>query len=126
MYHSMQARGEDVEEVLRREEEEEAQGDDEAATTTAADAAAADVYGDTNAQRTTPENATGNATARDDVDMDAGKPSPFATLPHSLHLPATDTASARPDDEALKNLMMSWYYAGYYSGLYEGQQQRRP
>lgn len=25
-------------------------------------------------------------------------------------------------DEALRNLMMSWYYAGYYTGLYEGQQ----
>ncbi|KAL8797342.1 MAG: hypothetical protein Q9195_000496 [Heterodermia aff. obscurata] len=25
-------------------------------------------------------------------------------------------------DEALKNLMMSWYYAGYYTGLYESQQ----
>ena len=25
-------------------------------------------------------------------------------------------------DENLKNLMMSWYYAGYYTGLYEGQQ----
>ncbi|KAI9697016.1 MAG: hypothetical protein M1836_004977 [Candelina mexicana] len=24
-------------------------------------------------------------------------------------------------DPLLKNLMMSWYYAGYYSGLYEGQ-----
>ncbi|KAL8703077.1 MAG: hypothetical protein Q9201_003739 [Fulgogasparrea decipioides] len=23
-------------------------------------------------------------------------------------------------DEDLKNLMMSWYYAGYYTGLYEG------
>ena len=26
-------------------------------------------------------------------------------------------------DETLKNLMMSWYYAGYHTGLYEGQQQ---
>lgn len=26
-------------------------------------------------------------------------------------------------DESLKNLMISWYYAGYYTGLYEGQQQ---
>ncbi|KAI9642769.1 hypothetical protein NHQ30_008501 [Ciborinia camelliae] len=26
-------------------------------------------------------------------------------------------------DENLKNLLMSWYYAGYYTGLYEGQQQ---
>jgi hypothetical protein len=23
----------------------------------------------------------------------------------------------------MKNLMMSWYYAGYYTGLYEGKQQ---
>ena len=23
----------------------------------------------------------------------------------------------------MKNLMMSWYYAGYYTGLYTGQQQ---
>jgi len=28
-------------------------------------------------------------------------------------------------DEGLKNLLMSWYYAGYYTGLYEGQQQVR-
>lgn len=27
-------------------------------------------------------------------------------------------------DEALRNLMMSWYYAGYYTGLYEGQQKQ--
>lgn len=26
-------------------------------------------------------------------------------------------------DESLKNLLMSWYYAGYYTGLYEGRQQ---
>jgi hypothetical protein len=27
-------------------------------------------------------------------------------------------------DENLKNMMMSWYYAGYYTGLYEGQQKK--
>ncbi|KAM0425233.1 hypothetical protein ACHAPT_009550 [Fusarium lateritium] len=26
-------------------------------------------------------------------------------------------------DESLKKLLMSWYYAGYYTGLFEGQQQ---
>ncbi|KAF4342979.1 Survival motor neuron 1 [Fusarium beomiforme] len=26
-------------------------------------------------------------------------------------------------DESLKKLLMSWYYAGYYTGLYEGQHQ---
>jgi hypothetical protein len=29
-------------------------------------------------------------------------------------------------DEGLKNLLMSWYYAGYYTGLCEGQQQGAP
>ncbi|KAI9797821.1 MAG: hypothetical protein M1833_005324 [Piccolia ochrophora] len=29
------------------------------------------------------------------------------------------------EDSGLKNLMMSWYYAGYYTGLYEGQQQAK-
>ncbi|KFZ14699.1 hypothetical protein V501_03111 [Pseudogymnoascus sp. VKM F-4519 (FW-2642)] len=29
-------------------------------------------------------------------------------------------------DENLKNLLMSWYYAGYYTGLYEGQQKVKP
>ncbi|KAK1958813.1 hypothetical protein LY78DRAFT_707401 [Colletotrichum sublineola] len=28
-------------------------------------------------------------------------------------------------DEGLKRLLMSWYYAGYYTGLYEGQQQQQ-
>ena len=32
----------------------------------------------------------------------------------------TNTCSVK--DEALKSLMMSWYYAGYYTGLYDGQQ----
>ena len=27
------------------------------------------------------------------------------------------------NDEGLKNVMMSWYYAGYYTGLLEGKQQ---
>jgi len=29
-------------------------------------------------------------------------------------------------DEALRNLMMSWYYAGYYTGLYDGQRVQNP
>lgn len=27
-------------------------------------------------------------------------------------------------DEGVKNLLMSWYYAGYYTGLYEGKGQQ--
>ncbi|KAE8453053.1 hypothetical protein EG329_012240 [Mollisiaceae sp. DMI_Dod_QoI] len=28
-------------------------------------------------------------------------------------------------DEGLKNLLMSWYYAGYYTGLFEGRQEAK-
>lgn len=33
---------------------------------------------------------------------------------------ANEYSTAQNED--LKNIMMSWYYAGYYTGLYEGQQ----
>ena len=33
------------------------------------------------------------------------------------------TCRCAVQDEALKNLMMSWYHAGYYTGLYEGRRQ---
>lgn len=28
------------------------------------------------------------------------------------------------EDETLKKVLMSWYYAGYYTGLYQGQQEQ--
>lgn len=60
---------------------------------------------------------------------------PAMETEHKQDLAHASTAEERPEksgmpnaimngvkDEALKNLMMSWYYAGYYTGLYEGQQ----
>ncbi|OQE36173.1 hypothetical protein PENCOP_c012G01333 [Penicillium coprophilum] len=38
-------------------------------------------------------------------------------------IPMPHPVMANVQDESLKNLMMSWYYAGYYTGLHEGQQQ---
>ncbi|KAJ5963417.1 Survival motor neuron, partial [Penicillium vulpinum] len=38
-------------------------------------------------------------------------------------MPMPHPIMANVQDESLKNLMMSWYYAGYYTGLHEGQQQ---
>ncbi|WEW55534.1 hypothetical protein PRK78_000965 [Emydomyces testavorans] len=43
----------------------------------------------------------------------------FSTLPHMI-LGTADTSNSQ-ENEGLKNLMMSWYFAGYYTGLYEGQ-----
>jgi hypothetical protein len=47
-------------------------------------------------------------------------------FPHFLELSMTDSARfVAVQDEGLKKLLMSWYYAGYYTGLYEGQQQAK-
>ncbi|KAK3686338.1 hypothetical protein LTR37_019928 [Vermiconidia calcicola] len=50
--------------------------------------------------------------------------------PPTIHGPAVSWMPALPQalmatvqNEDLKNLMMSWYYAGYYTGLLEGKQQ---
>jgi len=48
--------------------------------------------------------------------------SPNKTVPPPL-IPQTFVGGV--GNEPLRNLMMSWYYAGYYTGLYEGQQQQR-
>jgi hypothetical protein len=45
-------------------------------------------------------------------------PVPRKTFPKKKH-----SDSMTVQDDNLKNLMMSWYYAGYYTGLYTGQQQ---
>lgn len=51
-------------------------------------------------------------------------PAEAAAHPHSMapggSMPQFLLGSVQ--DENLKNLMISWYYAGYYTGLYEGQQ----
>ena len=48
---------------------------------------------------------------------------PHQTLPSQQSSPPDMPAivTGGMDNEALKNLMMSWYYAGYYTGFYEGQ-----
>ncbi|KAF3765812.1 hypothetical protein M406DRAFT_329672 [Cryphonectria parasitica EP155] len=40
-------------------------------------------------------------------------------------MPPPQALISSVQDEGLKRLLMSWYYAGYYTGLYEGQQKRQ-
>ncbi|CRK19193.1 hypothetical protein BN1723_011823 [Verticillium longisporum] len=61
-----------------------------------------------------------------------GTAPPTPLVSESRDTPGDATAVAPPQvllgtvqDEGLKKLLMSWYYAGYYTGLYEGQQQQR-
>ncbi|KAE8822362.1 hypothetical protein HRS9139_10383 [Pyrenophora teres f. teres] len=58
-------------------------------------------------------------------------PSPSVEAPPAPHAAET-LADALPQailgtvqDENMKNIVMSWYYAGYYTGLHAGQQQAR-
>lgn len=50
-----------------------------------------------------------------------GEPSTAAQEAPSLAPPLPPHLVGSMQDEGLKNLLMSWYYAGYYTGLYEGQ-----
>ncbi|KAJ3521129.1 hypothetical protein NM208_g13435 [Fusarium decemcellulare] len=43
--------------------------------------------------------------------------------PQGLPAFPVQTVLGSVQDENLKKLLMSWYYAGYYTGLFEGQQQ---
>ncbi|KAI5845430.1 hypothetical protein BZA05DRAFT_150123 [Tricharina praecox] len=52
-------------------------------------------------------------------------PSAAAPFPFSVQHPAGAAAgyAIGGNDEVMRNLMMSWYWAGYYAGLHEGRQQ---
>ncbi|KAK3345252.1 hypothetical protein B0H65DRAFT_548980 [Neurospora tetraspora] len=47
---------------------------------------------------------------------------PTAATATSLPGPGPQLMLGSVQDEELKKLLMSWYYAGYYTGLYEGKQ----
>ncbi|GLI78622.1 hypothetical protein PoHVEF18_006942 [Penicillium ochrochloron] len=128
LYHSIHAKGENIEDVLK---EAEAAGLDEeqnfcvagdviaeddameAETEETVEPAAAHFTQTTepSAQEKPPVAEGSGATIGPGPTFPAGAmPMPGAVLPHV-------------QDENLKNLMMSWYFAGYYTGLYEGRQQ---
>jgi len=121
-YHGVKARGEDVEEVLRAAEshnngvgqeiqQEEEQGDD-------------GLVNDPRAKENLPEETGDHDTknAKDEAPVGGQQPKPSQASERTP--PALpQNMIGQVHDEGLKNLLMSWYYAGYYTGLYEGQQQ---
>ncbi|KAL9607051.1 MAG: hypothetical protein Q9167_007995 [Letrouitia subvulpina] len=121
LYHSIDARGERVEDVLRQEE------------------AANDFEPDINANAI--DNAKPDGVQEEpmaDAGMEDGKDEVYSNNPaHPPHSPHPNTVEQASQsipclsqaivdsvpDESLKNLMMSWYYAGYYTGFHEGKKQ---
>ncbi|RAK72099.1 uncharacterized protein BO72DRAFT_440448 [Aspergillus fijiensis CBS 313.89] len=121
LYHSIQARGENVDDVLREAEAEAgsqdvlpAQESDEAVDSMDHDAEPPSVVDATPAEAKT----TGQTSAAANPTI---APTGQGFTPAGA-VPPPHAALAQVQDEGLKNLMMAWYYAGYYTGLYEGQQ----
>ncbi|CRG85470.1 hypothetical protein PISL3812_02526 [Talaromyces islandicus] len=104
VYHSIHARGEDVEQVLNRAEED---GLDEPMDTEIATKTTSDVK---------VPLSVGQETQQPEISY-SQPPTGAPAMPSAL--------LGQVQDPALKNLMMSWYFAGYYTGLYEGQQQEQ-
>jgi len=144
-YHSIHAKGQDVDEVLRRAEMEEsddvvneimvnADGDGEV------EEGEVDDYDkqDHDAAQT-----TGTLPIEDDVPVQIGPPLP-PTIEASSAAPtgsagpaptaapsgveaklptAAGISAASSADQTLENIKMAYYWAGYYSGLYDAQRQ---
>ncbi|KAJ6000323.1 hypothetical protein N7481_000732 [Penicillium waksmanii] len=124
LYHSIHAKGENVDDVLREaedagitkdvnmNEDETMEGMEGAAPTLEAEAEYEPQ--DTQDQSIGPQKPA-----------DAGPTSAMAPNPAPLAgptMPMPEAVMTNVQDENLKRLMMSWYFAGYYTGLYEGQQ----
>ncbi|KAF7595438.1 hypothetical protein BBP40_006060 [Aspergillus hancockii] len=130
LYHSIHAKGENVEDVLREaqaaENAQAAQDDYEPAEVV--DHMEADVDEPVTEPVVAPAKAlhipqagAAKVTEGPDVSPTQGAASQTAG-PGPMGAAMPQALMSQVQDEGLKNLMMSWYYAGYYTGLYEGQQ----
>ncbi|KAI2787636.1 hypothetical protein POX_f08009 [Penicillium oxalicum] len=134
LYHSIHAKGENVDDVLKaaeaaaiKEKEEENAvmvpddgqiGEDDV---DAMDAESGLIAG----QTTLPATEQGHIRSSQQPSTSAptGPSAAPGPTPPAGALPMPAGAFPNVQDEGLRNLMMAWYFAGYYTGLYEGQQQ---
>ncbi|KAF2142418.1 uncharacterized protein K452DRAFT_358213 [Aplosporella prunicola CBS 121167] len=135
-YHSIAVRGENVEDVLKQEELKgeggvlESSKSQVKAATGVAEGASITPMNDSEELPFEPEfDVAEQQSFHETTEKAPGAPSTNATAASTATpMPPPMAAGFMPQmllsgqDEAMKNLMMSWYYAGYYTGLYEGQQ----
>lgn len=118
-YHSIHARGEEVEEVLEKfenangvvNENTENAGEDMVLDGHDEDAVAVE---EKEAEFVAPRAGSASNTQENEKDSTSSMRSPpgMPPLPENL--------IGAVDDEDLKRLLMSWYYSGYYTGFFEG------
>ncbi|KAE8160638.1 hypothetical protein BDV40DRAFT_302109 [Aspergillus tamarii] len=125
LYHSIHAKGENVEDVLRDAQEaengevvqEDGQGvvdEDDHMEADVDEPAIDSVAASLKAQNIPRADVSQNTTSPDVPVQGTNNTAGPSPMPQSV--------LSQVQDEGLKNLMMSWYFAGYYTGLYEGQQ----
>ncbi|KAL2816112.1 hypothetical protein BJX63DRAFT_430404 [Aspergillus granulosus] len=130
LYHSIHAKGENVEDVLR-EAEAAAAAQSEAEMAAAIGGAGSwtqvDVEKDEMADAEpapasyVPQTSTANGSTQP-LDQPGKDKSTAWSAPHASGIP--HPGFPQDQDDGLKNLMMAWYYAGYYTALYEEQQRK--
>ncbi|KAK0368398.1 hypothetical protein CLIM01_14243 [Colletotrichum limetticola] len=121
-YHSIHAKGGKLKDLDLQEKTEDTQyGTADDAQTQAVDQPE---IADDAAERADKTKGLSSTDVQDQADSTGvpmaktnGPPGPATMGPQSL--------LGSVQDEGLKRLLMSWYYAGYYTGLYEGQQQQQ-
>ncbi|KAJ5323073.1 Survival motor neuron [Penicillium brevicompactum] len=118
-YHSIHAKGENVEEVLKAAEESGSVVEGESLEESVDDPGEDDA---TNVESEDVAMVIDETTSETAAQTSQPVSAPSAEVPAAA-LPMPLPLMANVKNEAMKNLMMSWYYAGYYTGLHEGQQQ---
>ncbi|PLN74430.1 hypothetical protein BDW42DRAFT_200050 [Aspergillus taichungensis] len=134
LYHSIHAKGENVEDVLREAEAAEQAGrEDDVHVDAMEEGEDGEEAVEAEGQNVEVSPAVEGLDEASNLPLAGGNQQQGDDVPGAATAtaPATTPATAAPmphpmlsqvQDEGLKNLMMSWYYAGYYTGLYEGQQ----
>ncbi|KAG5207080.1 SMN domain-containing protein [Trichophyton interdigitale] len=143
LYHSIQARGQKVEDVLREAEaeasnaiEDEMQIETNAETENPSENMTVDVSETVAVEESDGKIKQVDICTTSQVEDEAAPESTAEAEKADTAAPASANLANMPQlvlngapnppniqDEGLKNLMMSWYFAGYYTGLYEGQRQ---
>ncbi|KAL3427668.1 hypothetical protein PVAG01_01177 [Phlyctema vagabunda] len=126
LYHSVHARGENVEDILKQKME----ADSNEGNANAAGASVVEREHDEAEIRRRNDDQVSTASGNEDPESleaqdkhpEQAPNGPSASSPSHKAPALPQHLIGQVHDEGLKNLLMSWYYAGYYTGLYEGQQ----
>ncbi|KKY15781.1 putative serine-threonine rich [Phaeomoniella chlamydospora] len=131
LYHSIAARGEDVQEVLKKADGYESETDEDSESKAYnGNGGSTDNIEEGEIDDESPSQKNKDLSENSTSQMEAHL-AEHDQKPHSKHgirgetesLPQIPEAVVQNvTDEGLRNLMMAWYYAGYYTGLREGQQ----